>query len=250
MNTLFARLQAAGYALGFLTRLPVPAACRQPGEASPVFWFIPVGAVFGAVLVGVAALALSLHLPPMAAAALVLVAWCGFGSTLHLDGLADCADGWMSGQSGKDLLRILKDQRTGTGAVVAVALVLIIKFAALTELFYRLNPAILWAAPFTARAALACFIVETPYVSNGGLGTGLRERTSRPAVWATTLLCLAAVAAAAPLLALACAAGTLLALGLIRPLVRRLGGANGDVYGAFVEMTECAILLLGAAWVY
>ena len=250
MNTLLARLQAAGYALGFLTRLPVPAACRQPGDASPVFWFIPVGAVFGAVLVGFAALALSLHLPPMAAAALVLATWCAFGGTVHLDGLADCADGWMSGRSGKQLLDILKDQRTGTGAVVAVTLALIIKFAALTELFYRLNPGVLWAAPFAARAALACFIVETPYLSNGGLGTGLRERASRPAVWAAALLCLAAIAWIAPLLALACAAGTVLALGLIRPLVRRLGGANGDVYGAFVEMTECAVLLLGAAWVY
>ena len=250
MNWLLARLQAAGYAFGFLTRLPVPAACRRPGDASPVFWFIPVGAVFGVVLVGLAVLALSLHLPPMAAAALVLAGWCGFGGTLHLDGLADCADGWMSGRNGKELLDVLKDHRTGTGAVIAVALVLILKFAVLTELFYRLSPGVLWAAPFAARAALACFVVETPYLSSNGLGTGLRERASRPAVWVAALLCLAAIAWAAPLLALICAAGTLLALGLIRPLVRRLGGANGDVYGAFVEITECTVLLLGTAWVY
>ena len=242
--------QAAGYALGFLTRIPVPQRYQQAGDASPVVWFAPVGAVFGIALIGLAGLAVTLHLPPMAAAALVLAGWCGLSGALHLDGLADCADAWMSGRSGAPLRAALKDERTGTGAVTAVALALIIKFAALTELFYHLTPGILLVAPFMARAALACFLVETPYWSVGGLGAGLRAGAPRARVWGVMLLGLLMVTWTSLPLALAAIAGALLAVGLIQPLVKKLGGANGDVYGALVEIAECMVLVLGVAWTY
>ena len=52
---------------------------------------------------------------------------------LHLDGLADSADGWLGGINNVDkTLEIMHDSRCGSGALVAVISVLLVKFAALT----------------------------------------------------------------------------------------------------------------------
>ena len=85
-------------ALGLLTRLPMPMSIFTAGQirpASHAAWAYPmIGGVI-ALLSGFAGwLALSLGLPPSAAALFVLVASIASTGAMHEDGLADCSDGF------------------------------------------------------------------------------------------------------------------------------------------------------------
>jgi adenosylcobinamide-GDP ribazoletransferase len=53
---------------------------------------------------------------------------------LHLDGLADCADGIFGGHTPEQRLAIMRDSRIGTFGVLALVAVLLIQFAALSML--------------------------------------------------------------------------------------------------------------------
>lgn len=242
-------MRAALAAIGFLTRIPVPARVFADADADAqrraLAWYPLAGLLIGALLC-VLAWALQTR-PPLLSAAVLLIAWTALTGALHLDGLADMADAWVGGlradpqQSRERTLEIMKDPRSGPLAVVALALLLLAKFAALASL-----PAPAWAAlllaPLLARAALTLAFLTTPYVRSGGLGQALAG--------APRAGCIAAVAASAAACALAGGRGALaLAAALLvfalwrRACLRRLQGMTGDTCGALAELTEAAVLV-------
>jgi adenosylcobinamide-GDP ribazoletransferase len=80
-------------ALAMLTTLPVPRANDPDPDVigrAPLTYPL-VGLLLGVLLIG-ASWAL-FDLPPLAGAAIVLTLWTLLTGALHLDGLADCADG-------------------------------------------------------------------------------------------------------------------------------------------------------------
>src|SRR5579859_223538 len=159
-------------AIGFLTRLPVPARVFD-GAASPsaqLAWYPAVGLLIGGLL-GCLGWLLS-GAPPLLAAALLLAAWVVLTGALHLDGLADSADAWVGGLGDRErTLTIMKDPRSGPIGVTAVVLVLVLKFSALASMPHV--SAVVWVAPLLGRAALTAAFMTTPYVRSGGLGSGL-----------------------------------------------------------------------------
>jgi adenosylcobinamide-GDP ribazoletransferase len=206
----------------------------------------------------------------VAAAVLVVSGWLGFGSLLaaalavaamalltrglHLDGLADLADGLGSGKRATEALAIMKKSDIGPFGVITIVLTLAVQVAAIAEtpvagvvvaaMTGRL--AVTWACRTGVRAARP-----------EGLGA-LVAGTVRPldAVAATAVT--AAVAALAALTgpggdarhavlgALAVLAGLAASAALLRHAVRRLGGVTGDVLGALVETAMTAALLVMA----
>ncbi len=206
--------------------------------ADSLFWFPLVGLLLGGMLWGGAALLEWWHAPDLLRAVLLLVAWVALTGALHLDGLADTADAWLGGMGDRErTLAIMKDPCAGPAGVVAVVLVLLVKFAALAAasgLFVLL-------AVFCGRVVLVLLFLTTPYVRPGGMGESL-ARSDWQAVTGV-------FAGLVPLLLL-WPVPTLLALGVtgvIFPvqrhrLIRRLGGTTGDTAGALVEWTEAAVV--------
>ncbi len=232
-------------ALQFLTRLPVTFR-DKPNEKDTgrsLLYYPLVGLALGLLL---AATTWTLaDAPAMLRAALVLTAWVLLTGALHLDGLADSADAWVGGHGDRErTLAIMKDPRSGPVGVVALVLVLLIKFAALHALTTASDWMALVMAPLLARTSLPLLFLTTPYVRPGGLGAVLYEHLPRRA--ATIVVALTVVAV--PLTAggrgfwlLAAAAMVFLPL---RALMRhRLQGATGDTAGATVEMIETAVLV-------
>lgn len=228
-------------AFGFLTRLPVPRIAFLPGtQAGSLKWYPLVGAVLGGLLAGATALAWTV-LPPIPAAAVVLVAWVALTGALHLDGLADSADAWIGGMGDRArTLAIMKDPRSGPVGVVALVLVLLLKFSALATLA---DPWLLVLPPLLGRAAIVAWFLTTPYVRVGGLGDPLR---GAPATGCRVALGMAVLSVpffgTSGLLAFlaALAAGGLWR----RAVVQRLGGFTGDTAGALVEIVEAATLIV------
>ena len=71
---------------------------------------------------------------PGVVAALVLGVEAAATGGLHEDGLADCADGFWGGRDKARRLEIMKDSRVGSYGVLALGIVLLARWAALTAL--------------------------------------------------------------------------------------------------------------------
>jgi adenosylcobinamide-GDP ribazoletransferase len=235
-------LHAFGLAVQFLTRLPVPRGVRYTPEAlgwSVVFYPL-VGLLAGALLVALKTVLAGAG--PLLAAALLLVAWVGVTGGLHVDGLADCADAWVGGQGERERsLRIMKDPYSGPIAVATVMLLLLVKFAALAE--QPSAAALLWT-PVIGRGLLPFWLLTTPYVRPGGLGSPLAENLPRRAGGLSVGLAL--VGAALALGPLPVLMAVLAAWGLRRLMLQRLGGCTGDTLGAGVEIVEAVVLVVCA----
>lgn len=235
-------MRAWWLALGFLTRLPVPARAYDDAQAKAqsLAWYPLVGVLIGLLL---GALAWLLRgTPGMLSATVLVTAWVALTGALHLDGLADSADAWVGGMGDREkTLAIMKDPRCGPAGVIALVLALLLKVSALASL----GPvpwAALLLAPVLARAGLAVLFLTTPYVRSGGLGAGLAAAPRR-----TCTLALLLTAASCSLFGLRGLLALMLAAAVFglwrRACLARLGGCTGDTAGALAELLEVAVLL-------
>lgn len=244
-------LQAFVTALQLLTRIPLSIPgydpVRQEKVAGYAVLFYPVvGVLIGALLVSLLGLlqpvwqseASILH------AGLLLTGWVMVTGALHLDGLADSADAWLGGFGDRErTLAIMKDPYAGPAGVTAIMVILLLKFAALSELSWTLWPALL-VIPVLARVQVVLLFLTTAYVRPGGMGASATEHLPRKTAWAWLLLIAVAVIALIE-------SGWMLivAMGLVFVVLRaimqqRLGGTTGDTAGALIEITEAALLCL------
>lgn len=235
-------MRALLVAIGFLTRLPVPAYAYDDAraKASSLVWYPLVGLLIGLLLGGLAWLLRDT--PALLSAGLLVMVWVALTGALHLDGLADSADAWIGGMGDREkTLAIMKDPRSGPAGVVALVLVLLLKFAALASLGPKPWAALL-LAPVLARASLVALFLTTPYVRSGGLGTSLTD-APRHACGLTLALTAAGcmMFGGRGLLAFVLAVAV---FGVWRKLcLGRLGGCTGDTAGALAEMVEVAVLV-------
>lgn len=231
-------------ALQFLTRLPVPAmvAVEERDIGRSLLWYPLVGLVIGLAL---AALGWMLAgVSPMLRAALVLAAWVVITGALHLDGLADSVDAWMGGLGSRArTLAIMKDPYSGPGAVVALVLLLLVKFAALESILTAGHWTLLLLAPVLGRTALPLLFLTTPYVRKGGLGSALARHLPRRAGMAVVLASALAVAALGETGAVSLVVAAAAFVVLRAMMRRRIHGTTGDTAGAMVEIIETAVLV-------
>jgi adenosylcobinamide-GDP ribazoletransferase len=233
-------------ALTFLTKLPWP--WRGPAEAAALarsmFWFPWVGAVLGLIFWG-AWTGLAKILPGPAAAALLLVLTVWVTGGLHLDGLADTADGLGGSRTPAECLRIMKDSRLGAFGVLSLILTLLLKFSLFLSLAASTGGTkALLLYPVISRWGMVLLAYLSPYARpEGGLGQAMTLGVS-PGVLAGASLSAGALSwliLGAPGLVLFVAAGALVWLGSLY-FQHRLGGITGDVLGATNEVLEVLIL--------
>jgi adenosylcobinamide-GDP ribazoletransferase len=234
-------LRPLAIAMALLTRFPV--ARYGSGDAQAVgrsvLWYPAVGLLVGLVLVGVCLLVQSA--PAMVGAALATLVWCGMTGGLHLDGLSDSADAFIGSHGdAARALEIMKDPSAGPMGVVAVCVVLLVKFAALAA---HISAETWWpivAAPLLGRAAVIALLLDTPYVRPQGLGAVLAAHLPRGP---GRIVLLGVIAAAAFLDSIpSLAVAGLVFLFLRKLMMRTIGGTTGDTAGALVEVTEAAAL--------
>ncbi|GAA4830292.1 hypothetical protein GCM10023201_17510 [Actinomycetospora corticicola] len=252
------RLGAVRLALSLFSVVPVRADVVDRRTAGRALTLAPVvGLVLGAVVGGVVLGLLALGAPDLLAGVVGVAAGALLTRGLHLDGLADLADGLGSYGDAARMLAVMKDPSTGAFGVVTLVVVLGAQAAALPVVAGQgavgvIGVAVAWAA---GRASFTwCARRRVPAASEGGLGA-LVAGTQHPAVPAGWLGVLALAATLAvpgrwwqgpAALAVAAVVVVLLA----RHAVRRLGGVNGDVFGAVCEVAvtvALAGLALGGA---
>ncbi|MFM7087521.1 MAG: adenosylcobinamide-GDP ribazoletransferase [Cyanobium sp.] len=209
----------------------------------------------GVVLGGLQALlwwGLQERLPLLAQVCLVLALGLLLSGGLHMDGAMDTADGLAAGDR---LLEAMQDSRVGASGAQALALLLLLRAAALASLGAAAPLALIWAALW-GRVAPLIAMARFPYLrAEGSAGFHRRHWAGLPRELRPTLLLLPLLLAGSRLLGGAPGGAALLLplLGLLPAVAvplwlgRRLGGHSGDSYGACVEWGETAVLLLMAA---
>jgi len=238
-------------ALRTLTILPVRG-CEAERPADALAWFPVTGALIGMLLWATQQI-LTAMLPgitPAIAAVSVVTAGVLVTRGLHLDGLADWADAYWGGWTPQRRLEIMKDSSLGTFGTLALALLLLAKFAAIASLIERGEPAWILLACIIARTVQVDLAVCFPYARpEGGTGAafineagGDHRRTALLTALAFTLAI--GVFSLRPLLI----ALAVLAVGRAfgHSCKRNLGGITGDTLGAASELCETLVLLLAA----
>jgi adenosylcobinamide-GDP ribazoletransferase len=246
-RALRAELRAAGAAVAFLTRLPLPARAgfnrHDLGRAAPFFPL--VGAALGAGVAGAAAL-LAGPCPELVAAGVALTLGAMITGAIHLDGLADTADALGAG-SRERALAIMRDPRVGSYGVTALVLLLVIEVAALAALANRDEVLVPAAAFGLARAVAPAIACISPYARDTGLGGALAGRgRARAAVGALVAVAFAVVLAGERAPGAVATAGLCWAGALVL-CRRRFGGVTGDTLGAAIVLTEAACLTVAAS---
>lgn len=231
-------------AFQLLTRIPISSAAEHTprNQGHSLLYYPLVGAVLGGALVLLGS-QLSDH-PTVLQAALLLILWVGFTGGLHLDGLADSADAWVGGMGSRSrMLEIMKDPASGPMGVIAIVLLLLLKWSAIVALLEEGQLWLLFWAPLLARTATITLMQRTPYLRAGGMGAVVAENIPH---WRAIALQVAVLAAA---LSLGVGWELLLLYLLVlllfrRVVVRQLGGLTGDVIGASIEVMEALFILL------
>jgi len=229
-------------AFSFLTPL---GGARAPSPEA-LAWFPVVGLVLGLSLGGIWWTATRVW-PAALAAATVVAADLGLTGLLHVDGLADAADGLIPVMSRQRRLDVMDEPGVGAFAVAVTAVVLLLRWAALAALRpSALLLAALWCA---SRTWMAATVTTLPYArGDSGLAAPFLGRRS----WLTDAAGLAAaLALAAGARGVGGAAGVVTgsaaAAGVVALAWRRLGGFTGDVLGAAGMVGETVALVVAAA---
>src|SRR5262245_53446313 len=239
-------VEGARLALTTFTVAPVRAG-RIYRQASGVAMALAplVGAALGAVLAGAGLGLRWLGAPALVAGAVAVALGVLLTRGLHIDGLADTADGLGSYRDPAGALAIMKKPDVGPFGVAAVVLALLIQATSAATLLSRPAPTAL-AGIVTATAAGRLAVTWScreggPAARADGLGALVAGTVNWFSALAGLALTTALAVPAAPnrwwqgpiAVAVALAAGLL----LVRHAVRRVGGITGDVLGAVVEVT-------------
>jgi adenosylcobinamide-GDP ribazoletransferase len=233
-------------AVAFLTRIPVPAFVHtnHANLRRSAGWFPAVGLLLGFTYAAITWLAVP-HLSAFVVAVLLLVVDALLTGALHLDGLADMADGFGGGRTREDVLRIMRDHSIGSYGGTALVLLLLFEAACLSDLLLRTHGlAVVIIAPALSRWSIVLLSRlllyarhETDHAASGT--GGLAQWISRfdlflasafclplPFLfpWKATLACWASVAVVTLLMARFCS--------------RRIGGITGDTLGANVVISQ------------
>lgn len=204
---------------------------------------------------------------PLLAVSLSMAATVLVTGAFHEDGFADVCDGFGGGTTREQVLEIMKDSRVGAFGAIGIALMLLVKFAALLSLaeggHAELTAWIMVAGHALSRAAPVALIRTMTYARAGENAKAgpVAESISR------TGTVVAAAFGVLPLFAMAWVFdnGWLFALGVLPVALatliaalgfrRRIGGYTGDCLGATQQVTEVvfyvfavALLALPAAW--
>src|SRR5437867_139068 len=243
-------------AIAFLTRIPASAhgefSAADVGKAAR--WFPLVGALIGVVCL-LTSLGLSSVLPALVIAVVIVAVEALLTGALHLDGLADMADGFGGGRSREEILLIMRDHAIGSYGAVALILLVLIKLTTLAGLIERRRLApYLIIAPMLARWSTVLLNCLLPYArrseSEGrkpaGVVTdfiGFREAMVATVTslvitlgllgWQGLIYCFAVIVASAV---------------SARICHSHIGGVTGDTLGANTEICEAVVLLVALGW--
>ncbi len=232
--------------LQFFTRIPIRIQLTSnSSDFGKGLVFAPfVGVVIGAILT-IAAYGLLYLFPRVLVTALVLVLYIIITGGLHLDGLGDTFDGIFSNRPRERILEIMRDSRVGTNAVLAVACVLLLDFAALSQINSGYYLRIILLMPMAGRVGSLVGAAVSGYARTGeGLGKSFIDFCGKKELlWGLILYTVISLFTFDFKLWIIMLIPPIFALLAVKYFGSKIGGATGDILGAVCELNQCVFLV-------
>ncbi|MFI2422863.1 adenosylcobinamide-GDP ribazoletransferase [Streptomyces sp. NPDC018955] len=247
------------FAFGTLTVFPVRVTRWDRPAARAGMLFAPVAGLAVGVLAAAAGLSLlSLGAGALLAAVATVAVPAALTRGLHLDGLADTADGLGSAKPAEDALRIMKQSDIGPFGVLTLVLVLLAQVAALAQAYGHDGTRGAFAAVVSAVVARLALTLAArtgvPPARPEGLGAAVAGVMPVPGAVGAALVVAGLAAAGGAFLGaydvlravLAVVLAVAVADVLLRRCVRRFGGVTGDVFGGLAETAATTALVVSS----
>lgn len=167
-----------------------------------------------------------------------------FTGALHLDGFADTCDGFYAGKNKDEILRIMKDPRIGTMAVVGLFCLLLIKFSLFFSLLFKdqLKNAFL-IVPVISRWLMTVSAGLYPYAREEGTAGAFIKHIGKKELFFSSLLLVAIVFPVSGLKGITIAAFSFSSVWFFLQWVKRkIDGITGDILGTVNELSEITAL--------
>jgi adenosylcobinamide-GDP ribazoletransferase len=241
-------LKSLSTALSFLTiiRLPFTRSIFTAEELAASFSCFPLAGLALGLTCYASAFFLRNHVPALLLSVLIPALMVLLTRGLHLDGLADFADGIWGGATPERRLEIMKDSRSGAFGVLALIFAIALKIASVVTLISVNHLTPLLIAPVFSRFAMVAAAYGSPYARSKGLGKPFLEHMRKEHLilaFAFTAL----IAGLSDIYSLLYFIPVLSAVFILRFIsIKLLGGITGDVLGSVNEICEIFVFVIAA----
>ena len=228
----------------FMTRIPVFVNVEYDEEklGKSIKYFPLVGAIIGIFLYGINILAGKIIVNRQIAAIIIIIAEIFITGLIHIDGLADTADGLFSYAEKEKILEIMKDPRVGTNGAVALILYFMTKVILLSEI----RPEYIILYPVISRLSTSINAGLGEYARKNGMSNGIIGKNGKKeaviSIIITMILSFIILKAKGLIILIF---SILFILLLMKGVKRKIGGITGDTMGASLELTSILVLLAG-----
>jgi len=229
----------------FLTVIPIKIrGIDEKKIARSLVYFPLVGAILGLILVAINTLLQAIYLPRLSVDIVILVALIFLTGGMHLDGLSDTFDAFLSGKNKEEMLKIMRDSHCGVMGVLGLITVILLKLAFLYSIIGFLKPQALILMCALSRWGMVFSIFLFPYARQDGKAKayieGINVKVFIISTIASLLLAFIVWQAMGVFIMLIIAICVFLMGKFIK---RKIQGITGDTLGATCEITEIIILI-------
>jgi adenosylcobinamide-GDP ribazoletransferase len=232
-------------AVQFLTTLPLKIINFSDKEMAWALVYFPVVGLFlGLILLGLNTLLAILGISPAATNIILVILLIILTGGMHLDGLADTADAFLSGKAKKEMLEIMRDSHIGVMGVLALISIILLKVSLLSSLSVAAKPVALMLMCILSRWSVILIMYLFPYAREEGKAKlfmqGLNLKIFIVSLIAVLIFSFT-LWGINGLLVLLIVASCAYLIGKV--ISRKIGGLTGDTLGATIELVEVVTLL-------
>jgi len=163
-------------AIGFLTIFPVKK--DLPFRPQKMIKYFPVVGLLIGIILAFLDLLFTKKLPIGVVSLIDVFLLVVLTGAIHLDGLADTADGLFSHRDKESILKIMKDSRIGTMGALSVFFVLFLKWLSISNLSGNIRFLGLVVVPALSRGSMGLITQFLPYCREIGLGKEFVKKIS------------------------------------------------------------------------
>ncbi len=177
-------------------------------------------------------------------AILILLTYLWVSGGIHLDGLADSADGLLSGRSKERILEIMKDSRIGSFGVIGLILYFLVFFVSVQSIDFKW----LWLMPFVGKSYGLIIAGFSRYArEEQGMGFifmhHLHQKHAVCIALINLMVCFL-VLQWSGLIAWTC---SFVLIGLVsRDVKKKINGHTGDTIGLMIEIGQMSFIFMGS----
>lgn len=230
-------------AIQFLTRIPVKKVIEYNNKnlRIAISAFPLIGLIIG--LISGLLFRILVVYDDQVAAGVCILAMVILSGGLHLDGLSDTLDGFLSGREKERTMEIMKDSRLGTFGALGLILVILLKFVFLSVL--GIDGWIgIPVAMAGGRLSAAWMIWRFPPARKEGLGSMFKGSQPDRSIILTSLLFLILIGSLGLPGMIALTAAVISGQLVGKWSMKKINGLTGDVYGAGIELSELVVLAI------